>query len=254
MIPNLMPVGFTVMGGAPKVGKSFVALDAALNVATGGTFLHNQQCERGSVLYLSLDNDALWRLQLRLRHLQSQYGVSLADTDIEFHTDFPTGEAGIQGIAEWCAEKREDGKRPLLVVADTIGKAEPNFDGTNARGETSNGGYQGSTQNLSKWSRLALEQRIGIMGVHHIRKSGDDDWMNRFIGSQGITATATTLMMIDSQRGSEDGVLHVTSRDAGDQDLTLKRIGWGWTMFDPPRAENVVTTKAGMRVIQGGRE
>ena len=253
VIQDLMPIGFTVMGGAPKVGKSFVALDAAMNVALGGEFLHTQRCEQGSVLYLSLDNDAEWRLQMRLRHLQVQYGVSLADLDIEFHCDFPTGEAGIQGIAEWCAEKREDGKRPLLVVADTIGKAEPNFDGTNARGESSNGGYQGSTQNLSKWSRLALEQRVGILGIHHIRKSGDDDWTNRFIGSQGIVATATTLMMLDpEQRGADKGTLHVTSRDAGDQDLEIIRQGRSWQLVEPARGERIVTSKSALRVLPGG--
>jgi hypothetical protein len=232
VIQDLMPIGFTVMGGAPKVGKSFITLDAALNVALGGEFLHTQRCVQGSVLMLSLDNDAMWRLQLRLKHLQLQYGVSLADANIEFHTDFPTGDAAIKAIEEWCADQREDGKRPLLVVADTLQKIEPNFDGS-ANRNSMNGGYAQAATNLSKWSDLALSQRIGVLATHHIRKSGDEDWMNRFIGSQGIAATATTLMMIDHQRGSKEASLLVSSRDAG---------------------EHIVTTKAGMRVIQGGKE
>jgi hypothetical protein len=253
VIKDLMPVGFTVLGGAPKVGKSFIGLDAAMNVSLGGSFLHTQDCEQGSVLYLSLDNDALWRLQLRLKHLAIQYSVSPGIPDIEFHTDFPTGEAAIKGIAEWCADQREIGKKPLMVVVDTIAKAEPNFDGSSDR-NSMNGGYGQATNNLSKWSQLALDQRIGILATHHIRKSGDDDWMNRYIGSQGIAATATTLMMIDTKRGSKTGTLMVSSRDAGDHQLELARAGWSWEMVEPARAENIVTVKAGLHLIPGGAQ
>jgi hypothetical protein len=252
VIKDLMPIGFTVLGGAPKVGKSFIALDAAMNVAMGGDFLHTQGCERGSVLYLSMDNDAEWRLQLRLRHLQSQYGIRAA-TDIEFHTDFPTGDAAIKAIAEWCADQREEGKRPLMVVADTLAKVEPNFDGSSNR-NTMNGGYGQSTANLSKWSELALSQRIGVMATHHIRKGGDEDWMNRFIGSQGIVATATTLMMVDHKRGTSEATLHVSSRDAGDHELQMVRDGWSWNLIEAARPEHIVTTKAGLRVLPGGKE
>jgi RecA-family ATPase len=252
VIKDLMPIGFTVLGGAPKVGKSFIALDAAMNVAMGGEFLHTQRCVKGSVLYLSMDNDAEWRLQLRLRHLQMQYGVSLGDIDIEFHTDFPTGDAAIKAIAEWCADQREDGKQPLMVVADTLAKIEPNFDGSSNR-NTMNGGYGQSTANLSKWSELALSQRIGVLATHHIRKGGDEDWMNRFIGSQGIVATATTLMMVDHKRGTKEAQLMVSSRDAGEHELQMVRDGWSWNLIEQARPEHIVTTKGGLRVLPGGQ-
>ena len=252
VITDLMPVGFTVLGGAPKVGKSFIVLDAALNVATGGQWLHNQRCRRGSVLYLSMDNDAEWRLQLRLLHLQKQYGISLTEADIEFHTEFPTGDGAIKAIEEWCAEKREDGRQPLLVVADTLAKVEPGFDGSSDRNAI-NGGYGQSTNNLSKWSQLALDQRIGVLATHHIRKSGDDDWMNRFIGSQGIVATATTLMMVDHKRGTKEARLMVSSRDAGEHELEMLRDGWSWCLIEQARPEHIVTVKGGLRVLPGGQ-
>ena len=248
VIKDLMPIGFTVLGGAPKVGKSFITLDAAMNVATGGEFLHTQRCIKGSVLYLSMDNDAQWRLQLRLRHLQMQYGVSVHDIDIEFHTDFPTGDAAIKAIEEWCADQREEGKQPLMVVADTLAKIEPNFDGSSNR-NTMNGGYGQSTANLSKWSELALGQRIGVLATHHIRKGGDEDWMNRFIGSQGIVATATTLMMVDHKRGTQEAQLMVSSRDAGEHELQMVRDGWSWNLIEAARPESIVTTKSGLHLV-----
>lgn len=249
VVRDLMPVGFTILGGAPKTGKSFTALDCAINVSRGGDFLHTQRCVIGDVLYLSLDNDAMWRIQLRLRHLAVQYGVPQSFPRIEFHTDFPVGDAAVKGIEEWCADTRERGGAPRLVVMDTLAKIDPGYAGTRRDGGDD---YNAVTANLSKWSRLAEEQRIGVLAVHHVRKSGDDDWMNRFLGSQGIPATASTLMMLDTKRGSDEGMLHVSSRDAGDQELELRRGGWGWELFTPARSEERIVTKGGLRGLPGG--
>jgi len=93
-----------------------------------------------------------------------------------------------------------------------------------------------------------------VLATHHIRKGGDEDWMNRFIGSQGIVATATTLMMVDHKRGTPEATLHVSSRDAGDHELQMVRDGWSWNLVEPARGERIVTTRAGLRVLPGGQQ
>jgi AAA domain len=64
VVPQYLPEGLTVLAGKPKIGKSFLALDVAAAVASGGTCL-GQQCERGDVLALFLE-DSKRRLQRRL--------------------------------------------------------------------------------------------------------------------------------------------------------------------------------------------
>ena len=54
-IPGLLPVGLTILAGRPKVGKSWLTLQIALAVASGGRVL-GQPGEKGPVLYLALED------------------------------------------------------------------------------------------------------------------------------------------------------------------------------------------------------
>ena len=126
-IDGILPAGLALLGGPPKSSKSMIALEMSLGIAHGQSALSRLRCNLGSVLYLSLDNDAARRLQSRVRYLMPM-GLDI-ETPIEFHTEWPTGDAAIQGCQEWLDDEREEGRNPLLVVVDTLGKAEPNFEG-----------------------------------------------------------------------------------------------------------------------------
>ena len=54
-IPDLVPEGAAVVAGKPKSGKSWLALDWAVAVASGGRAMGNVQCEEGAVLLLALE-------------------------------------------------------------------------------------------------------------------------------------------------------------------------------------------------------
>jgi RecA-family ATPase len=54
-IPELLPEGFTLLAGSPKVGKSWLVLDMLLSVAGAGKALSSiPVLEPRPVLYLSL--------------------------------------------------------------------------------------------------------------------------------------------------------------------------------------------------------
>jgi len=232
-VQGILPAGFAILGGPPKQAKSMCVLDMALGVAHGGRALSELRCEQGSVLYLSLDNDSERRLQYRIEYL---LGDRLnPTTPIEFHVDWPTGDAAVKACQEWVDDELDARRPPLLVVIDTLGKVEPNFEG---------GGYENaylaSTSNLSRWAKFATENELAVLAVHHDRKSGnrkgdeDGDWLDRFTGSRGITATASTLMMLDAKRGEPQGWLRVAGRDIETDDLELHRSGWAWVCIDQP--------------------
>lgn len=238
-IDGLLPTGLALLGGPPKIAKSMVALDFALGVACGGRAMSELRCQHGSVLYLSLDNDSERRLSARAKYLLGGR-VPPTDLPIEFHTDWPTGDPAIRACQEWVDDERDDHRNPLLVVIDTLGKVEPNFEG----GQQDNA-YLASTSNLSRWSKFATDNDVAVLAIHHDRKSADEDWLNRFTGSRGITATAQTLMMLEAKRGESTGWLRVVGRDIESDDLELKRIGWSWVTMDAPTD--------GLRVIEGGK-
>jgi hypothetical protein len=232
-VKGLLPTGFSILGGPPKMAKSMVALDIALGVAHGGRAMSQLECEQGSVLYLSLDNDIERRLQRRILMLLA--GDLDPTRPIEFHCEWPTGVAAIAACQEWIESEIDQRRDPLLIVVDTMGKVEPNFEG---------GGYDNAylatTANLSRWSKFANDNEVAVLAIHHDRKSGvrrdgdSEDWLDRFNGSRGITATAQTLMMLDAKRGEEKGMLRVAGRDIETDDLELHRSGWSWVCLDRP--------------------
>lgn len=65
-VGGLLSEGATVFAGAPKVGKSFMALGLAIAIASGGRALSSIPVEQGDVLYLALE-DGDKRMKKRLR-------------------------------------------------------------------------------------------------------------------------------------------------------------------------------------------
>ena len=65
VVPDVLPEGVTILGGKPKMGKSWMAYGLAVSVATGGVALGNKQVERGEALYLALEDNPR-RLRKRL--------------------------------------------------------------------------------------------------------------------------------------------------------------------------------------------
>ena len=49
IVPGILPEGLTLLAGKPKLGKSWLALDIAVAVASGGSVL-GRECEPGPVL------------------------------------------------------------------------------------------------------------------------------------------------------------------------------------------------------------
>jgi hypothetical protein len=231
-VEGLIPTGLTLLGGPPKAGKSFMVLDIALGVACGGRALSTLDCRQGSVLYLSLDNDSPRRLRDRARYIMAgrDDDLSLAATRLEVHTDWPVGQAAISACQEWC----NDNDDPLLIVLDTLVRAEPDFEGD---GRTAS--YQASVEVLSRWAQFAMTNQVALLAVHHDRKSEAEDWLNRFTGSRGITATASTLLMLDSKRGEREGLLRVAGRDLECDDLEIRKAGALWCVSDPVRRPNL---------------
>lgn len=60
-VDDFLPVGLSVLTGGAKVGKSYLALNIALGVATGGRILGHFDAVKGGVLYLALE-DTMRRL------------------------------------------------------------------------------------------------------------------------------------------------------------------------------------------------
>ena len=75
-IPEIMPVGLTILAGAPKVGKSWLALQLTQSVAAGGYAL-GESVSQGAALYLALE-DPPRRLKERMQKQSWPAGLDAA--------------------------------------------------------------------------------------------------------------------------------------------------------------------------------
>lgn len=220
IVDGLIPIGLTVLAGAPKVGKSWLSLDIALSVARGTAVLDERvhRCGEGAVLYLALE-DSERRLRGRLAQL---LGTGPAwPRNLFFETTWPRMDAdGLERLDRWVCETT--GAR--LIVIDVFQKF---------RSVGSQAGYQQDYRDLTKLLDLARRREIGIILVHHLRKSGGGDPFERVTGSAGFLGVPDTNMVLDKGRAGTR--LLAQGRDIEEfvRDVTFDPLALRWRLAQP---------------------
>lgn len=210
VVPGMLPTGLASLAGRPKLGKSWLALQLAIAVGSGGRFL-NREMERGFVLYLALE-DSPRRLKKRLEMLQARPGISL-----RFETDWLPldGEAG--GLEDLQRVAARD--KPRLIVIDTLARSFTGRVDWNDLGRT--------TGAMAALQDLALNRDLCVLCVDHHRKVGPmaADVIDDIVGSTGKSAVVDTAWGLYRKRGERGATLRIAGRDVDEQELALE--------FDP---------------------
>lgn len=232
-VPDLLPQGVTLFGGSPKVGKSWVSLNLACAVASGGFAMGSLRANQGSVIYLARE-DNYRRLQSRVEYVM---GGSLSDFPkglelIPLEEDWPGGEEGLANLTQWA----EEVGNPALVILDTLVKVEPEM------GEQRNGSgiYTGNYRMMSQYKVWADRHNAAVLMVHHDKKTDaktakDADPFDLFSGSRALTGAADTLWFLravyqDGKR-TDQGLLDITGRDVVQQQIDMKQRHGLWEVF-----------------------
>lgn len=232
---GIIPEGLTILGGRPKMGKSWLALNLALSVAGGWPALGYTSTEQGDVLYLALE-DTWGRLQRRLQQCTPD-GADLPDA-LDFAVNCPRLDAGgLVFIESWMRRKAT----PRLIVVDTLAMIRANSDGTREGNQ-----YAQDYAALSSLKKLADAHHAAIVVVHHLRKSGSasDDPLEELSGTNAISGAADNILVLKRARGENDGTLHVAGRDIEEQEYAVR--------FDPSGGWwNITGSGAEMRLNAG---
>ena len=115
VIPGFIPEGLSILGGRPKVGKSWLALELALGVSLVEKVLGNIVPESGDVLYAALE-DTFPRLQRRIKKLLWPARPSWPER-LALATQWRRlDEGGVEDIADWA----QGVDAPRLVILDTL--------------------------------------------------------------------------------------------------------------------------------------
>lgn len=202
-VPDLIPEGLVSLAGRPKLGKSWLALQLACAVGTGGKAL-GRNIQAGRVLYLALEDSAR-RLQKRM---QAQHWP--AGANVTFALEWPdlTG-AGLEALRSSVAESGYS-----LVVIDTLSRAAA-FDQMDPTA---------STRVMAGLQRIAIECSATLLLVdHHRKRNGfDSDVIDDVLGATAKTAVLDAALGLYRERGKREATLAVTGRDLEDTKLSLE--------------------------------
>ena len=212
-VDGMISTGLFILAGAPKVGKSWLALDMALSIAKGEKLL-GLETKRGTALYLCLE-DSYTRIQNRLFELTSEPSENL-------HFTIMAGTIGsdLEKQIEQFKSQYTDLK---IIIIDTLQKIR-------SKDESS---YASDYKELSVLKNLADKLRIAILLIHHTRKCRDNDPFNMISGTTGISGCVDgSMVMIEKQRGSGEAILYCVGRDIENLELHLKREGSRWLTSD----------------------
>ena len=182
VVADFIAEGLTLFAGKPKIGKSWLLLHVAHEVAIGGYTLGGTSCEQGDVLYCALEDNQR-RLKRRMLKL---FDLGDWPPNLTFACEMPRlANGGIKFIKDWI--ERTD--RPRLVIVDTLAMVR-----SPARKDQSS--YDADYAAVKELRDLAAEHGIAIIIVHHLRKAEADDPFDTVSGTLGLTGCPDSIMII----------------------------------------------------------
>jgi len=210
VISGILPVGLAFLAGRPKVGKSYLALQIAIAVGTGGRVL-DEVVQYDKVLYIALE-DNKHRLKRRLEKSKND-----KTPDIQFELEWRTvGQGGLTEL-QAAIQKNKYG----FVIIDTLSR----FAGTADQRDVGK-----MTSVLGELQRLAQTYNLTILVIDHHRKPKGfaEDPIDDIMESTAKGAVCDVALGLYKEQGRKGARLMLRGRDMADKDLTLEWNAQTW--------------------------
>jgi len=193
IIQDILPdVGLTLSAGPPKVGKTWL-----------NWWIARQAVQAGKrVLFISTeDNNRRLRDRLHQTFHEPPDGlICLAVMSQE--AVLPTGPSALIYMQELVDEYSPD-----LLIVDTVGGI--------LTPSASNKNYDVTVSEYGALRKFSHKNALALIGTTHTRKKSEVSSapVETILGSQGIGATAETLLVMEKLEGQKNCRLHVTGKD-----------------------------------------
>jgi AAA domain/CHC2 zinc finger/Toprim-like len=210
IVKDIMPEGFGLLTARPKKGKSFLALNVSVAVATGGCALGKKdlRVDPGKALCIAYE-DKNRRIKNRLKTIMQGDPFPQKLFVVESWPRFSDG--GLDRLDHWLRVNPDT----RLVVIDTLGRFKP-------RKKAKEEAYEADLATGAALADLAHRHNISLLGIFHNRKAESEDPLDDVYGSTGLTAAADFVMVLKRGRGQADAELFITGRDIEENTLALK--------------------------------
>jgi RecA-family ATPase len=240
VIPGYVVEGLTVLGGKPKLGKSWWAYDASIAVATGGKAMGSVDCEQGDVLYLALEDNRR-RVKDRLLTLCPARKLLHINLDrLTVRTIAPRIDTGLLAeLDKW----RRGCANPRLIIIDVFLKVRP----PRKKGEDA---YAADYDAVTPLQRYASEHRLAIVLVTHTRKMEAEDPLEAISGTNGVTGAADAVLVLN--RDSKGTTLYGRGRDIEEIETAMRFDGGRWSILGD--ADEVRKSDERRRIVSALKE
>ncbi|RXH15140.1 AAA family ATPase [Bradyrhizobium guangzhouense] len=218
IVPGYVYGGFSVLAGRQKLGKTWLGIDWAVAVATGGVALGSIDCAEGDVLYIDMENGPR-RIQSRIRAL-FPHDTTLPDMSrLEWVTDAPALDKGfLERLEQWRLSVSD----PRLVVIDVLQRIKP-------AGIASRNAYENDYSIWAPLQKWATAHGVAVVGLHHTKKGGADDPLEALSGSNGLSACADTTIVLDQDQNGR--TLYVRGRDVEEKETAVRFLAGAWSVL-----------------------
>jgi hypothetical protein len=236
IVPVYLPEGTTLLGGRPKIGKSWWLLSTGIAVATGGEFL-GQQCEQGDVLALFLE-DSDRRLQRRMTTLLGAYKGQWPER-LQYATRWPLlSSGGLDWMREWIGKVR----KPRLIIVDILERVRSH----NKDEQTTQ--YTADYHALIALQKLSTEAQLSIVVSLHQRKQGADDLIDTISGTLGLGGAADTVLVLANDALGK--FLYGRGRDLEEFSINMKQDErYRWQNLGPKTASAATPERAAIIAV-----
>lgn len=207
VVPGLLPIGLSWLAGRPKLGKSWLGLQIAIAMGSGG-YVFDHRIDRGTVLFLAFEDSAR-----RLQDRAKKQGAT-KQTQVTFATDWPTfGEGGLTRLKDAVVQHGYG-----LVIIDTFSRAAGMADQRDPAQ---------MTMLIGELQDTAQSQDMAILVIDHHRKGANyaPDPIDDIIESTAKGAVIDTAWGLYKERGKQGATLMVRGRDVEDRELSLQWDG-----------------------------
>lgn len=186
IVSHLIPQGIHLLGGSPKIGKSWLVLWMCLQIANGEP-IWNYETRSGTVLYLALE-DSFEKLQSRLLEITDE-----APSNLHFAILSKSIDDGLnRQIENFIAEHPDT----AFIAIDTLQRIRNNDSKSNP--------YASDYDDLTFLKEIANKNHIAILLVHHLRKQRDDDPLNMLSGSTGLSGAVDTVFVLSRPKRTDN--------------------------------------------------
>lgn len=211
VIEEILPVGYSVLGGRPKQGKSLSVLGSmALPIATGGKAFGIHDVQQGTVLLLDFEGHKR-RMKERLQRFIANDEPTPNLAQMHAYHNFPRAhEKGLDLLQRLLDEYTDTS----LVVIDTL----PRFAPPKEQGQNE---YDSEYNLGASLFQLAHERQIAILSIVHTTKGNYSNVFDNLRGSGG-TAAADVLMVLERTNDKRTKILHSTGRDIEEMKFELQ--------------------------------